>query len=184
MKATTVLVLAASGFLAVGCGNASPTTSVTDPQAVSASVSGPKGGHFVSVGSNDACEAYGAPRGCDANFSLVAIQTADGAVSGQWQDEFAGGKQGVHVSIDCLNVVGNGAVVGGVVTRGWSGDEDLTGQRALAAVMDNGTSANDPPDQITPSFTDTQHPCTDYTPEDFASFGYLFDLTTGQVTVR
>ena len=133
----------------------------------------------VSVGGADVCEALGAPTGCDANFSLVANQKADGSISGQWQDTFAAGGAGIHVAIDCLNIVGNGAVIGGVITHGTSGGGDVSGQRALTAVVDNGTSANDPLDQLSFSSRDDRD-CNILVPGDFS----LFDLTHGQVKVK
>jgi hypothetical protein len=135
--------------------------------------------HQVSVGSNDACAAFGAPNGCDGNFSLTAIERADGRVTGQWQDSFGHGNVGFHIAVDCLIVYDNQAVVGGVVTRGPS---FLVGTRALTSVKDNGTSANDPADQI--SFSNAGFGpgvgCDFYPPEVFT----LLDLTTGQVVVR
>ena len=136
--------------------------------------------HHASVGGADICEALGEPTGCDANFSLVANEKAGGSISGQWQDTFAGGGEGIHVAIDCLNVVGNGAVVGGVITHGTFEGVDVSGQRALTAVVDNGTSANGPPDQLSFSFFPTGGAsCTNFVPGNFP----LFNLTRGQVTV-
>jgi len=136
--------------------------------------------HHVSLGGADICEAVGLPTGCDANFSLVAVQKADGSVRGQWQDTFAGGLEGVHVAVDCVNVVGNGAVIGGVITHGFAGGVDVSGQRALTAVVDNGTSANDPPDQISFSFFPTgSADCNAFIATNFP----LFNLGRGQVKV-
>ena len=137
--------------------------------------------HRVSLGGADICEALGLPTGCDANFSLVALEKADGSVKGQWQDTFAGGLEGIHVAVDCVNVVGNGAVIGGVITHGFAGGVDVSGQRALTAVVDNGTSANDLPDQISFSFFPTgATDCTTLVPGNFP----LFPLANGQVKVR
>ncbi len=136
--------------------------------------------HHVSLGGADICEAMGLPTGCDANFSLVAVEKADGSVRGQWQDTFAGGLEGIHVAVDCVNVVGNGAVIGGVITHGFAGGVDVSGQRALTAVFDNGTSANDPPDQISFSFFPTGGlSCNVLVPANFP----LFNLGRGQVKV-
>ena len=137
--------------------------------------------HRVSVGGADACEALGQPNGCDGNFSMAANEWADGSVKGQWQDTFAGGGEGVHIAIDCLNVIDNGVVVGGEVTHGNYSGEDATGRRAMTAVVDNGTSAKDPLDSISytllvPDGSD----CHDYHPLQFTA---LF-LTHGQVKVR
>ena len=140
--------------------------------------------HHVSVGGADICEAIGQPTGCDANFSLVAKEKADGSISGQWVDTFAGGGEGIHVAIDCLNVVGgNGAVIGGVITHGILGGLDRRGlgQRAITAVVDNGTSANDTPDQLSFSFVNTGNAsCLNFVPTSFQ----LFTLAHGQVKVR
>ena len=135
--------------------------------------------HHVSVGGADVCEAIGLPTGCDANFSLVAVEKADGSVRGQWQDTFPGGLEGIHVAVDCVNVVGNGAVIGGVITHGFVGGVDVSGSDALTAVFDNGTSANDPLDQLSFSFIDFGIDCTTLVPANFP----LFDLTHGQVKV-
>lgn len=140
--------------------------------------------HRASLGGADVCEALGAPTGCDANFSLIAQEHADGTVSGQWQDTFADGGEGIHVAVDCLNVVGNGAVVSGVVTHGVDNNGvDVSGLPVITAVVDNGTSANDPPDQMSFSLIDIGLVCTDLDPIDVGNFGFLFDLTHGQVTV-
>ena len=145
--------------------------------------------HRVSVGGNDICEALGFAPGCDGNFSLVAIEKADGSVKGQWQDTFLGGGEGIHVAVDCLNIVDNGAVIGGEIVHGAVGGVDVTGLRALTAVIDNGKSKKDPPDQISFSFFppgDSGFPddCLATFPADFDALGLLFDLTRGQVTVK
>jgi len=137
--------------------------------------------HHVSLGGADACAIFGLPTGCDANFSLVAGEEADGSVKGQWQDPFVRGLEGIHVAVDCVNVVENGAVIGGVITHGFAGGVDVSGQRALTAVVDNGTSANDPPDQMSFSFFPVGGSCDQFVPADFA--GFLFDLGRGQVKV-
>lgn len=137
--------------------------------------------NHVSMGGADICEALGLPTGCDANFSLTANKKADGSVSGVWTDIFAGGAgQGIHVAIDCLNVVGNGAVIGGVITNGNVAGVDVSGQRAITAVVDNGTSANDPPDQLSFSIFPTTANCNLLTPQNLP----LFPLTHGQVKVQ
>jgi hypothetical protein len=59
--------------------------------------------HRVHAGGPDACEElFGLPPGCDANFSLVAIQYADGSVKGQWTDRWPQG-DGFHAVIDCAS---------------------------------------------------------------------------------
>lgn len=129
--------------------------------------------HKVSVGSADILP----PPGTDANFSLSAIERADGTVTGQWQDTFFGRGNpalAVHVEIDCLVVVGNEAWVSGVITH----PAFLAGLPAITRVSDNGTSANDPADQVSFTSIDIGVTCTDQ--PDLP----LFDLINGQVTVQ
>ena len=154
--------------------------------------------HHVSAGSNDFCQPFDPP-GCDGNFSLTANMRADGTVTGQFQDTYAGGGLGIHVNIDCMIIDGNTAIVGGIATHGYSnffGDEDLAGKYVVTKVVDNGTSNNDPLDQISYSwFWLDINGCQD---QDISSvpfnFGYttlyealdgeLYDITKGQVTIR
>ena len=94
--------------------------------------------HHVSVGTPDACVALGFEHpGCDANFSLVANQDADGDVSGQYSDRFANG-DGFHAVVDCLVVIGNDAWISGVITQGRIDGIDLAGLEVPARV---GTTA-------------------------------------------
>lgn len=114
----------------------------------------------VHAGGPDACEAIGFPHpGCDGNFSLSAKRYTDGSASGQYTDRFARG-DGFHAVIDCLVVVGNDAWVSGVITHGTLGGVDLAGLPVATRVRDNGTSANDPADQISFSFIGDARPCT------------------------
>ena len=174
--AATILLM---GIFVTGCSDeAAPTDSYNENQ--SGVLSKNPVIHRVSVSGGDICEALGLPPGCDANFSLVAIMKTDGSVSGQWQDTFPGGSGGIHVAVDCMEIVGNGAVISGVITHGNIDGVDLSGQRAITAVVDNGTSANDPPDQISFSFFPDNRDCTILIPDNFP----LFDLAHGQVKVR
>ena len=134
--------------------------------------------HRVTAGGNDLCAAFGQNQGCDGNYSLVAIQKADGTVMGQWQDTWPGGGNGIHVNINCMYVEGNMAIVAGYVTNGGYDEEDYTGLYVITKVIDNGTSNDDIPDQMTYPYT---------APPDFCEYpGWtppMFDLTTGQVKV-
>ena len=164
-----------------GCNeDASPTDSINENQSGELS----KGViHHVSLGGADACEAFGLPQGCDGNFSLTANMKANGSVKGQWQDTFAGGGEGIHVAIDCMRIIDNAAIVGGVITHGTAGGVDISGQYAMTMVVDNGTSANDPDDQISFSYWNQNWDCQtvqSITPDFFT----LLELTTGQVKVK
>ncbi len=63
--------------------------------------------HRVHVGGPDACDEFGDLPGCDKNFSLVAIEYADGSVRGQYTDQFGDGTGGFHAVINCVEVDGN-----------------------------------------------------------------------------
>ena len=174
----TMIPLAAFGLLVLGCDGPNPTTpAVDDVSAGPLFATANPVVHRASLGSPDACEAFELPTGCDANFSLVANQRADGRVTGQWHDQFARG-DGIHVVVDCLVVVGNQAWVSGVGPMHPFGNEWVT------RVADNGRSANDPADQISFSIPVGVRPngfevldCNGQQPFP------LLDLAQGQVTV-
>lgn len=134
--------------------------------------------HEVHAGGPDVCEPLGLPLGCDANFSLVAFEFADGSVKGQWTDRFPSG-DGFHAAVDCVSVDGNQAWLRGVITKGSREGIDLAGQPVFTSVRDNGTSANDPPDQISISFIGVGLDCHTQ-PSDIP----LFDVPQGNVVVK
>jgi hypothetical protein len=126
------------------------------------------------VGGPDVCAGIGLPTACDANFSLEANQYADGSVKGQWTDVFKiPNGTIVHATLDCLKVVGNNAWVSGVVTG-----PNFTGVPVITRVADNGTSSQDPVDQIGLTELDTFGGC------QAAPNLLLLPLVKGQVTVR
>jgi hypothetical protein len=124
--------------------------------------------HTVSAGGPDICQGLGLKPGCDANYSLSAVQYADGSVTGTFTDR-SGRFGGGHGVIDCLSVVGNDAWASGVGTHG----------PYSIRLRDSGTSANQPPDQISfGHIGDGFIPCTAH--PDYE----LFDFPDGQVTVN
>jgi hypothetical protein len=162
---TPSITLAAFALFAVGCTEPTPTSpeASTRPSIGTPSFSNQGNGvvHRVSVGGHDA-DIFNPPFiiRADKNFSLIAIEHGDGSVTGQWIDMFgkdADGNPvgGVHIDVDCLSVVNNQATIGGVITNGTLNGVDVTGQRALTRVWDNGKSANDPPDEISFSYFPT-----------------------------
>jgi len=83
-------------------------------------------------------------------FAYTAITGPDGNVKGQAQifNRAQGNK--THSSINCLNVVGNTAVVGGIVVKSTGGAFDnWTG---VFAVQDNGEGNSDPADRLSLTF--------------------------------
>src|SRR5262245_7837107 len=161
-------------LLAVACNE--PTTPAAAIGSLSADA--PRANavvHRVSVGGSD----QDATLNTDANFSLIAIQKADGSVSGEWTDQFGQGQGGVHVDVNCLVVAGNQAWIGGIIRSGSTGQGgvDLSGLAALTRVVDNGASAN-APDAISFTFIGLAVQCTAQPNIP------LFAMTGGQVTVN
>jgi hypothetical protein len=138
----TPIILATA--IAFGCAEGAVTPTVeSDGLTLQASVGSGRVIHRVAVGGPDICSGTGGSPGCDANFSLVALQYADGRVSGQWHDQSVPPFGGVHVSVDCLVVVGNDAWLSGV------GPDHEFGNKWVTRVRDNGTGTNGPADQLT-----------------------------------
>jgi len=169
--------------LVVSCSDQTTSPAVDSPDFRAA---GPVT-HRASVGGADICDATGQPTGCDANYSLIALGYADGTASGQWQDTFrTGGGEGIHVAVDCLNVDGNEAVIGGVITKGTLNGQDFSGRRVLTALVDNGTSANDAEDEISFTFlTGNPDPslCNALSVDVFRTFDAVVALVKGQAVV-
>ena len=173
-------ILVAAG-VAFGCSEPTASSSAAPAAAVlRASANHGPVIHHVTIGGPDVCAGFGAKPGCDANFSLVANQHADGSVSGQWVDRFSQnfGGGGVTVAVNCLAVEGNVAWISGVVIR----PESNAGNPAIVRARDLGTSANDPSDRF----------LTVYNPGDFGlstscldeEFIPLLDAPQGQVVIK
>jgi hypothetical protein len=167
-KLPTIASVLALSVLVVSCSDRTTGPAIDGPQL---DAKGPLT-HQVTASGSDVC---GDVPGCDANFSLVALQYADGSVSGQWQDTW-GGRDGipatpVHLTVTCLYVVGNQAWVGGVVE--WP--DLFAGIPTLARVKDNGPSG----DEHSWLWQDFYGGCTT-APE----FILLEPQTGGQVTVQ
>jgi hypothetical protein len=134
------LALIALGLFSLGCDARGPTAPADD-RAVAPEFQARGVVHRATAGSHDLV-----PPGVDANYSLVAIEHADGRITGNFTDRFAQGG-GFHARVTCLSVLGNTAWVGGIITQG-----EFEGEEVLTEVQDNGTSTNDPPDLISFSF--------------------------------
>jgi hypothetical protein len=140
--------------------------------SVGSTASGAGVTHRVTVGSADVVLF---PPGTDANFSLVAIEQ-NGTARGQWHDQFADGSF-VHVDVNCLEVVGNDAWLSGPIKKTSPDLAFLVGEIAVTRVRDNGTSANDPADQVSLStaFAGDCHGKPNLT---------LYDLNNGEAKVQ
>jgi len=170
---TLIAPLLSAASLLIACENPTPMpTALKAPSVLLAIDNGNGIQHRASLASHD----FGIFKpGTDANDSFIAIQYADGSVNGQWIDQFGHGDGGIHVAVNCLEVDGNQAWISGVVTQ--SPFEDDIGLTAATRVVDNGTSANDPPDQM--SFTRINPPFDCHARRPML----LFDLSGGEVKV-
>lgn len=149
--------------------------------------------HSVHVGTPDACFATSTSRpGCDANYSATAVQFDDGTVTGVFTDRFRGSENqgdGFYGTVRCLFVDGNVAVISGTGLRTLDG---VTTERSFVArVIDNGVSANDPPDQISYAqirrSLDAWQDCEFWnSPDDAPDFWdtRMLDAPAGQVRVK
>jgi hypothetical protein len=174
MKRLSVTLVALT-LVALGCDPAAPTTPPSSMSAPDGPLFNGNGVvHRATVGGHDA-DIFG---NTDANFSLVALEHGDGTITGEWTDQFGQGEGGVHITVNCLHVVGNEAWVSGIVTHGTAGGVDFTGQPAGTRVADFGKSHNDPPDAISFTFLGDPTPCTAAPPYE------LLTMTDGQVKVE
>ena len=135
--------------------------------------------HSVHVGGPDACIEQPQVPGCERNFTLVALQDADGNVRGQYDDEFSGDATGgFHAVVTCLSISGNDAWISGLITKGTYNGIDIAGWPVATRVEDNGVSANDPADKISYSFLNDARSCTEQVAYP------LYDMPKGQVSIR
>jgi hypothetical protein len=85
-----------------------------------------------------------------STFVFNAVQQIDGSVVGHLTYHFRSADVTFHMQNDCLNIVGNSAVITGTVTMvtGTSLPFIVPGARGIFKVQDNGEGNADPPDLI------------------------------------
>src|SRR6266545_7182804 len=115
------------------------------------------------------------------NFAFSATKQTDGTTSGQAQLERSDNGILAHIDIDCLNVLGNVAVMSGMYTR--ATNPALVGSDALFAVKDNGEGPGAPPDEITLAFSGLGIPCT-YIIDPAQLALFFVPIESGQIQVR
>ena len=116
-------------------------------------------------------------------FAFQAATASDGTTSGQAQVDNRALGQRFHVRIDCLNVIGNIAVMSGTLTQA-AGTGIADGDTAILAARDNGEGAG-PPDQVTKTFENSGLVCTDITAANVGLYMYLLnDIQSGNVQVH
>ena len=115
-------------------------------------------------------------------FSFVAQQDESGNTVGMAQVNNRLVGEMFHLDVDCLNVIGDLAIVSGVITR--HTDEHAIGLTGIFAVVDGGEGAAAPPDLITQVFFFQPGvlTCSDLGPDDAAPF--LVPIEAGNVQVH
>jgi hypothetical protein len=116
-------------------------------------------------------------------FSFEARKLSDGTVSGNAQVKNRATGQTLNIHIDCLNVLGNIAVVSGIA---WSatGPGNTDGDSQIFVVEDNGQGANAGPDRVTYSFGGTPFVCTDiHSPADIDD-SLFYDVDGGNIQIQ
>ncbi len=117
-------------------------------------------------------------------FAFEASTSSDGTVRGQAQVKNRATGQTLNIQIDCLNVIGNIAVMSGTA-RSATGPENSDGDAEIFAVQDNGQGTDVEPDRATRAFGNSGLVCTDITPGNIGLFTYLLnDVEEGNVQVH
>lgn len=114
------------------------------------------------------------------HFSFHAKEKHNGIVNGSAVLTYQGGQLNLKLDIDCLTIIGNRAIMTGVITR-WSTFPEGVGNFCYIEVVDNGEGANAAPDQISLVFNGTNpavYSCTN----DFDVFKY--DVNKGNIQVK
>lgn len=150
-----------------------------DPDIVAVARNAPT--HSVSGGGRVDYDLEGLPEGYRETYGFSARQRPDGSVDGNlelhWDPPY---DVAAHGDITCLNVQGNGAWIGFVITHTNQPESFPVGGESVFHVVDNGSGGNAPDDQVSFFFGAPAAVC-----------GYLvgppaelFDWTHGNVTVR
>jgi hypothetical protein len=117
-------------------------------------------------------------------FAFEAMESSDGSVSGEAQIDNRALGQRLHIRMDCLNVIGNIAVMSGTLTEA-AGEGISVGDAAIFAAQDNGEGAGAPADRVTKSFENSGLVCIDITPANVGFYAYLLnDVQAGNVQIH
>ena len=117
-------------------------------------------------------------------FAFEATRARDGSVTGEAQIDNRSVPGRLHIKIDCLNVIGNSAVMSGTITSSTEAGVPA-GASSIFGVQDNGEGAGSVPDRITQQFANSGLICTDITPSNIWLFLYLLrDVEAGNIRIR
>jgi hypothetical protein len=107
-------------------------------------------------------------------FAFEASKSSAGTVTGQAEVKNRATGQTLHIQIDCLNVLGNIAVLSGTATSA-TGPENSDGDAEIFGIEDNGQGATSAPDRVTRAFGNSGLVCTDFNAANIGQFTYLFN---------
>lgn len=117
-------------------------------------------------------------------FAFEATKASDGGVSGEAQIDNRSVPGRLHIQINCLNVIGNKAIMSGTITSSTEAGVPV-GASSIFGVQDNGEGAGSAPDRITQQFANSGLACTDITPSNVGLFTYLLrDVKAGNVQIH
>ena len=116
-------------------------------------------------------------------FSFEARKLSDGTVNGNAQVKNRATDQTLNIHIDCLNLLGNIALVSGIA---WSatGPGNTNGDGAIFAVEDNGQGANAAPDRVTYAYTGSGLVCTDFHTVADIDQSLFYDVDGGNIQLH
>ncbi len=115
-------------------------------------------------------------------FGFSTVQRSDGSATGQMQIQARQFGNTIHIEVNCLNVIGNVALISGTITQ--HTDPAEVGATAGLAVEDNGEGTNAPADRTTFlfGFPPGTPACLLFGPADAAPF--LMPIEGGNIMVR
>jgi len=117
-------------------------------------------------------------------FAFEANRRPDGVVAGTAEVKNRATGQALHIRIDCLNVIGNIAVMSGTATSA-TGPGNTDGDAEIFGVEDNGQGASAKPDRVTRVYGNSGFVCTDVTPANVGLYtDLLHDVEAGNVQIR
>ena len=117
-------------------------------------------------------------------FAFEASGVNDGGATGQAQVDNRASGQRLHIRIDCLNIIGNIAVMSGTLMEA-AGTGIAVGDAAIFAAQDNGEGADATADRVTRTFENTGLVCTDITPANVGLYTFeLNDIQGGNVQIH
>jgi hypothetical protein len=167
-----LIVAALSVSLVVVAAAATSSAAVATPAARSATGSGQF--EFTSTAGVTALRT----------FAFDARGSGDGTASGQAEVNNRAAEQRFHIQVDCLNVIGNIAVMSGTLTAA-AGEGVSVGDAAIFAAQDNGEGSSVAPDRATRVFENTGLVCTDITPANVGGYlDLLTDIERGNVQIH